>query len=91
MMSGCAHLERQAWCSLPISLHLFLPLPPHPNRRFASPMFVHDAQVKVDVLGPVHSETANTLRHLSEVRWQQGRRREAIELAQRALGESCAP
>lgn len=44
-------------------------------------------QVKEATVGPGHSETINTMAHLAEVRWAQGRRAEAIRLAKRSLGE----
>lgn len=42
--------------------------------------------MKLDVLGPAHSETSNTLQHLAEVRWQQGRREDAAAMLQQSLG-----
>lgn len=41
--------------------------------------------LKLQLLGPAHSETSNTLWHLGEVRWEQGRRSEAAELVRRSL------
>jgi tetratricopeptide (TPR) repeat protein len=42
-------------------------------------------QVKRATVGPGHSETSNTTWHLAEVRWAQGRRREAAGLAAQAV------
>lgn len=42
-------------------------------------------QVKLASVGPGHAETSNTMFHLAEVRWAQGRRREALDLAAKSL------
>jgi tetratricopeptide (TPR) repeat protein len=42
-------------------------------------------QGKIASVGPGHTETSNTQFHLAEVRWAQGRRKEAIKLAKRSL------
>lgn len=44
-------------------------------------------KVKLEVLGPGHSETSNTLFHLAEVRWRQDRKADAAALLQQSLGE----
>ena len=51
----------------------------------ASQYYEHALQVKIASVGPGHTETSNTQFHLGEVRWAQGKRKEAINLAKQSL------
>jgi len=60
----------------------------------AADYYQRSLQVKLAAVGPGHTETSNTLFHLAEVRWLQGRHELAIQLATKSLGacgwsESC--
>jgi tetratricopeptide (TPR) repeat protein len=51
----------------------------------ASQYYEQALQVKIASVGPGHTETSNTQFHLAEVRWAQGKRKEAINLAKQSL------
>jgi tetratricopeptide (TPR) repeat protein len=51
----------------------------------ASQYYEQALQVKIASVGPGHTETSNTQFHLAEVRWAQGKRKEAIKLAKQSL------
>ena len=51
----------------------------------ASQYYEQALQVKLASVGPGHTETSNTMFHLAEVRWAQGKRREALNLAGKSL------
>jgi len=51
----------------------------------ASQYYEQALQVKIASVGPGHTETSNSQFHLGEVRWAQGKRKEAINLVKQSL------